>query len=218
MLDPIKGVDIRRLEEGRFLLCFNHIIDRNCALDGCPWSFEKNTLILSNIGINENPQQVNLDWCEFVVHVHDLPLSKMNFVIVSLIGNALVQFRDMEMEESDRAWGSTLRMRVAFNVTQPLIRVLRHIHICCALHFEDGFHNPGEEMPYGAWLRAPSSSWGTRKPRQTPSPSSTSRRPHPNLVRGPRIFDFGSAHKPMQSAVERGKTVVPDASDYPHSK
>ncbi|KAL0379070.1 UNVERIFIED_CONTAM: hypothetical protein Sradi_3212500 [Sesamum radiatum] len=125
MLNPVKGLEMRRLEEGRFLIRFNHIIDRNQALEGCPWNFEKVTLILNGVGINENPLNVDLDWCEFHVHVHDLPLSKMNFGIASSIGNSLDPFRDMEMDDAGRAWGDSLQIRVAINVTQALIRALR---------------------------------------------------------------------------------------------
>ncbi|KAL0420465.1 UNVERIFIED_CONTAM: hypothetical protein Slati_3069400, partial [Sesamum latifolium] len=94
MLNPVTGLEMRRLSEVQFLILFNHIIDRNWALEGCPWSFEKNTLILNSIGENENPLNVDLDWCEFSVHIHDLPLSKMNFGVASLIGNTLGKFWD----------------------------------------------------------------------------------------------------------------------------
>ncbi|KAL0444014.1 UNVERIFIED_CONTAM: hypothetical protein Slati_2124100 [Sesamum latifolium] len=172
MLDPVKGLEIWRLEDGRFLIRFNHIIDRNRALKGCPWSFEKSTLILSSIGVNGNPMRVTLDWCEFVVHVHDLPLSKINLRIASLIENTLGKFRDLEMEDSGCAWGSSLRICIALNVTQPLIWAFRvhttmgnelvvsftyerlqnfcylcgrlgHIYSYCELRFEEGFQDPG---------------------------------------------------------------------------
>ncbi|KAK4391486.1 hypothetical protein Sango_1926400 [Sesamum angolense] len=57
MLNPIKGLKMRRLPEGRFLIRFNHIIDRNRALDGCPWSFRKNTLIMGSIGEKQEPHE-----------------------------------------------------------------------------------------------------------------------------------------------------------------
>ncbi|KAL0421003.1 UNVERIFIED_CONTAM: hypothetical protein Slati_3123200 [Sesamum latifolium] len=197
MLNLVKGLEMRRLEAGCFLIRFNHIIDRNRALEGCPWSFEKNTIILSGIGVNENPMTVDLDWCDFFVHVHDLPLSKMNFGMASCIGNSIGKFRDMEMDDSGRSWGGSLRIRVAINVSQPLMRALRvrtpigddlvisftyerlqnfyylcgrlgHILVVCELRFEKGFQDLGEETPYGAWLRAPPGSWGGRKAMRTP--------------------------------------------------
>ncbi|KAK4420259.1 hypothetical protein Salat_2439000 [Sesamum alatum] len=39
MLIPVKGVKMKQLPEGRALLRFKHVIDRNRALAGCPWSF-----------------------------------------------------------------------------------------------------------------------------------------------------------------------------------
>ncbi|KAL0439102.1 UNVERIFIED_CONTAM: hypothetical protein Slati_2393200 [Sesamum latifolium] len=78
MILPVKGMDIRQLEEGRILIRFNHIIDKQRALEGCPWSFEKNVLILNSVGDFENPMHVALEVCDFYVHVHDLPLSMMN--------------------------------------------------------------------------------------------------------------------------------------------
>ncbi|KAL0444608.1 UNVERIFIED_CONTAM: hypothetical protein Slati_2183500 [Sesamum latifolium] len=148
-------------------------------------------LIMSSIEEHENPLNVDLDWCDFFVHIYDLPLSKMNFGVASLISNALGKFQDMEMEESGMSWGSSLRMRVAINVTQPLTRILRvcttkgedllvsftyerlqnFCYLCgclgriltyCEVRFELGFQDPGEVMPYGAWLRAPPDNWGSR--------------------------------------------------------
>ncbi|KAL0419329.1 UNVERIFIED_CONTAM: hypothetical protein Sradi_1346400 [Sesamum radiatum] len=75
MLIVVKGVDIKQLREGRLLLKFNHIIDRDSALKGCPWSFDKHVLILNGIWIDENPMQVDLNHCDFYVHIHDLSLS-----------------------------------------------------------------------------------------------------------------------------------------------
>ncbi|KAL0401520.1 UNVERIFIED_CONTAM: hypothetical protein Slati_4181900 [Sesamum latifolium] len=100
MLNPVKGLEMRSLAEWHFLIRFHHIIDRNRALEGCPWSFEKNTITLSGIGVHDNPQHVDLNWCDFSVHVHDLPLSKMNLGIATLIGNKLGRYREMDMEES----------------------------------------------------------------------------------------------------------------------
>ncbi|KAL0403879.1 UNVERIFIED_CONTAM: hypothetical protein Sradi_2028700 [Sesamum radiatum] len=58
MLNPVKGLEMKNLADGRFLIRFNHILDRNRALEGCPWSFEKNTIVLSGIGVNE----IHLTW------------------------------------------------------------------------------------------------------------------------------------------------------------
>ncbi|KAL0407807.1 UNVERIFIED_CONTAM: hypothetical protein Sradi_1715100 [Sesamum radiatum] len=184
MFRPVKGLDIKQLEEGRILLRFNHIIDKQRALDGCPWSFEKNILILKSIGELENPMHVALDECDFFVHVHDLPLSMMNLGFATLIGNRIGVFQDLEADDTGCSWGATMRIRVSLNVHKPLKRSLKlrspvgqelvvhftyerlsnfcylcgrlgHIDKYCELRFEDGFRDPGTETPFGPWLRAP---------------------------------------------------------------
>ncbi|KAL0427978.1 UNVERIFIED_CONTAM: hypothetical protein Slati_2972600 [Sesamum latifolium] len=80
---PVKGMENKQLPPDRFLFRFNHVLDKNQALEGCSWSFEKNILILNGIRVNENPMQVELNWCEFHVHVHEFSLSKMNLRIAT---------------------------------------------------------------------------------------------------------------------------------------
>ncbi|KAK4415468.1 hypothetical protein Salat_2654200 [Sesamum alatum] len=69
---------VRKLSDERFVLWISHPIDHNRALEVCAWSFEKGLLIFSLVGVDEDPMMFNLNWCDFHVHVHDLPLSKMN--------------------------------------------------------------------------------------------------------------------------------------------
>ncbi|KAL0416666.1 UNVERIFIED_CONTAM: hypothetical protein Slati_3498500 [Sesamum latifolium] len=126
MLLSIKGMDIQQLQDGRFLLRFNNIIDKQRALEGCPWSFEKNILILGEIGESENPMHVDLDLCDFHVHIHDLPLNMVNLGVATLIGNRLGVFRDMDADDVGCSWGgATVRIWVGLNVTRPLKRVLK---------------------------------------------------------------------------------------------
>ncbi|KAL0447659.1 UNVERIFIED_CONTAM: hypothetical protein Slati_1893800 [Sesamum latifolium] len=100
MLLPVKGMDIKQLDEGRFLLRFWHILNRTRVLDGCSWCFDRNLLIFNTIGELANPMQVDLEWCGFFVHLHELPLSMMNVGVATLIGNRLGMFRDMETDDT----------------------------------------------------------------------------------------------------------------------
>ncbi|KAK4435211.1 hypothetical protein Salat_0684400 [Sesamum alatum] len=184
MINPVRGIEVRQIGCGRFLLWFNHIINRNRAIEGYPWSFKKNIVILNRIRENENPLRMDLDSCDFHVHVHELPLSMMNFGVATLLGNIIGQFRDLDMDGTGCAWRATLRLRVAINVSRPLPRTipicsalgkellvhltyerlsnfcylygkLGHIAKYCELQFEDGFVDPSPEAPYGPWLQVP---------------------------------------------------------------
>ncbi|KAL0433422.1 UNVERIFIED_CONTAM: hypothetical protein Slati_2676500 [Sesamum latifolium] len=118
-------MDVKQLDEGRILLRLKHIIEKQRAQEGCPWSFEKNILILKPIGELENPMHVALDDCDFYTHVHDLPLSMMNLGMTTLISNRFGSFRDLESDDTGCSWGATMRIWVSLNVHQPLKRALK---------------------------------------------------------------------------------------------
>ncbi|KAK4394176.1 hypothetical protein Sango_1888400 [Sesamum angolense] len=125
MLNPVKGMDCQKLAGGRFLLRFNHIIDRDRALEGSLWSFDRNIVVLNMIQAHENPLHVDLNWFDFHVHVHDLPLSKMNLGVASYSGNRLGRFKEMDMDESSCSWGAILYMQVSLDVNNPLQRAMK---------------------------------------------------------------------------------------------
>ncbi|KAL0416760.1 UNVERIFIED_CONTAM: hypothetical protein Slati_3507900 [Sesamum latifolium] len=120
----VKGLEIKQLLEKRLLLKFNHEIDKCRALDECPWSFEKN-ILLAVMRENDNPMHVDVDWCDFYVYVHNLPLNMMNLGIATSIGNKIRIYWDMEMDAAGCAWGASLRIRVGLNVTKPLKNALK---------------------------------------------------------------------------------------------
>ncbi|KAL0423393.1 UNVERIFIED_CONTAM: hypothetical protein Sradi_0874100 [Sesamum radiatum] len=69
--------------------------------------------------------KVNLEQCDFFVHIRDLPFNMMNLGVATLIGNKIGSFKDIEMNKVGCSWGAALCIRVGLNVTQPLKRVLK---------------------------------------------------------------------------------------------
>ncbi|KAL0413619.1 UNVERIFIED_CONTAM: hypothetical protein Sradi_1563600 [Sesamum radiatum] len=59
--NPVKGMDFKLLDNNRFLLRFYHPLDYKRVLEGCPWAFQKNLIILHPLAADEHPQQINLD-------------------------------------------------------------------------------------------------------------------------------------------------------------
>ncbi|KAL0458630.1 UNVERIFIED_CONTAM: hypothetical protein Slati_0490200 [Sesamum latifolium] len=108
MLNAVKGVEIKQLREGRLQIKFNHVIDRDRAFKGCLRSFDKHVLILNGIRVEENPMHMDLNCCDFYVHVHDLPLSRMNMGVATFISNKLGVFRDLEMDAARCSWAASL--------------------------------------------------------------------------------------------------------------
>ncbi|KAK4431366.1 hypothetical protein Salat_0898700 [Sesamum alatum] len=94
-------------------------------MDGGPWAFEENLLILKTIDADDNPARTYLEWVDFYIHVHDLPLRRRTKEMAEFIGNQLGQFRDVDLENDSQLWGSALRIRVGFHVQKLLRRALK---------------------------------------------------------------------------------------------
>ncbi|KAL0408432.1 UNVERIFIED_CONTAM: hypothetical protein Sradi_1777600 [Sesamum radiatum] len=87
--NPIRGMDMKMIEGNRLLFCFNHPVDRKRVLENAPWAYEKSLLVLKAVDSEENPMKADLDWCDFHVQIHDLPLGKMNRDFAQFIGNQI---------------------------------------------------------------------------------------------------------------------------------
>ncbi|KAL0406441.1 UNVERIFIED_CONTAM: hypothetical protein Slati_3958000 [Sesamum latifolium] len=68
----------------------------------------------------KNPAHVELNWSDFHVRVHDLPISRMNKDVAVFIGNQLGRFRDIDMDKFEGLWGSFMHIRVSMDVRKPL--------------------------------------------------------------------------------------------------
>ncbi|KAL0409765.1 UNVERIFIED_CONTAM: hypothetical protein Sradi_1910900 [Sesamum radiatum] len=178
VIRPIRGMEVKLLSDHRFLLRFNDSADRDRALRGCLWAFDRNLVILGAIKDEENPLAVQLTWCPFYVHVHGLPLRWMTSEIAESMGNRLGQFIECDNPNS---WGATIRVRVALDISRPLKRflklrvaahevtvsftyerlpnfcygcgVLGHILRDCRKTIEDPDVVNSSELQYGHWLR-----------------------------------------------------------------
>ncbi|KAL0396908.1 UNVERIFIED_CONTAM: putative mitochondrial protein [Sesamum calycinum] len=198
------------------------MVDRNRVVDGCPWSFEKNLLVLSPIAANENPQEVNLDWAEFHTHVHGLPLSKMSKEMAVFIGNHLGKFVDVDMD--DAGHGRTTAVVHIREVAKLLLSVRLLGSSIAYCECEKRALPP----PYGPWLRATNLPSGRNRnsaaPRNSPQFSSPSPKCSQNPLsrthlRGASVFGSFSSpaavHSPSSAPTEHSiplthHSIVPD--------
>ncbi|KAL0318627.1 UNVERIFIED_CONTAM: hypothetical protein Sangu_2018900 [Sesamum angustifolium] len=226
-LNPVKGMEITFLEHDRFLLKFSHTLDRNRILASGPWAFEKNLIVLAAVAENENPAEMDLVWCDFHVRIHGLPLGKMTSDIALFIGYRIGRLTEFNQQKGPESWGSFMRIRLAIDVSKPLPRALKirtvlgdehlvtftyerlpnfcyvcgrigHISKWCEQRFQAGFEDPGENTPYGPWLRAlPRTDARTRFPHNRGNPI------HPQVTR-PRFTPW---QNPV-TATKRGSSVL----------
>ncbi|KAL0433126.1 UNVERIFIED_CONTAM: hypothetical protein Slati_2646900 [Sesamum latifolium] len=131
---PIRGLDIRLIEEGRILFKFEHVLDRKRVMDGGPRSFEKILLVLKAIEEDDNPAQT--DWVDFFVHIDDLPLGRRTKDMAEFI-ESLISFTYERLPNFCYWCGQ-----------------LRHIIKFCECQLEPGFDENQNPLSFGPWLPA----------------------------------------------------------------
>ncbi|KAL0405584.1 UNVERIFIED_CONTAM: hypothetical protein Slati_3872300, partial [Sesamum latifolium] len=182
IIRPNRGMTISRINDERLGFKFNHKVDMQHALDGGPWTFDRNLLILQPMEDTDDPGGINLDWCPFVVHIHDIPINLRTDQVFISVGNKICQYVEVLSKEGNLTWNSSVRVRININVNKALKQQIRirldisaevtlrltyerlpnfcyicgrigHISKFCELHYSEGFVDPGPDYPFGPWLR-----------------------------------------------------------------
>ncbi|KAL0408810.1 UNVERIFIED_CONTAM: hypothetical protein Sradi_1815400 [Sesamum radiatum] len=123
--NPVRGMEAKMIEGDRFCLKFFHTLDRDRVLQRSPWAYEKNLLVLAPVDSAEDPSLIDLNFCDFHIHIFGLPLGKMTKEVATFIGNKLGRFLDVDLDGNGDAWGSSLRIRAIIDITKPLRRALK---------------------------------------------------------------------------------------------
>ncbi|KAL0285924.1 UNVERIFIED_CONTAM: hypothetical protein Sangu_2757600 [Sesamum angustifolium] len=73
---------------------------------------------------------VDLNWCEFHIHIYGCFLGKMTKEVASFIRNGLGKFKEVDLDKNGEVWVSSVHIRVALDITKPVKRALK---ICTVL-------------------------------------------------------------------------------------
>jgi hypothetical protein len=193
-----RQAQFKDLGDNRFIVRFSSEGDWYQALHNGPWQFDFNIVLLKNYNGSVRPSDIVFDTMDIWIRVLDLPMDMMNRVYGEIIGAWVGKFIRVEVDEEGLAWGKDLRIRVALQVDQPLVRGVplkekdddaecrwfdikyeKIPHFCfeCGrlVHPEEGCTMENMEVAqWGEWLRA-SPRKGQKPPRQErPSVSSSS--------------------------------------------
>ncbi|KAL0386176.1 UNVERIFIED_CONTAM: hypothetical protein Sradi_3011900 [Sesamum radiatum] len=125
ILRSIRGLELKLLTANRFMIRFNHVADRDKAINGCPWIFDRNLIILTHTTAEEDPLKVDLSYSPFQVHIHGLPGRMMTREVAEAIGTRLGSGVQFDQTQLKSMWGSKMRVKVSLDVRKPLKRVLR---------------------------------------------------------------------------------------------
>ena len=119
---PNKGVQISEVEDELFLVEFSDGKDKKKVLDMCPWSYEKQLVLLQEFDGVLSPKEIDLKWAPFWIHIFNLPLKCRTKDIRWAIGSKLGEVLEVNVYESGVQWARCLRMRVRIDVTKRLVR------------------------------------------------------------------------------------------------
>ncbi|KAK4415896.1 hypothetical protein Salat_2697000 [Sesamum alatum] len=89
LIQAAHGLTVRKVSEFRFRLVFAHVEDLRRVLELRPWIFDRNLVLLQPLMQWEDPLLVNLGWCPFIVHIHDLRYGQRSVEVVCYIGRFL---------------------------------------------------------------------------------------------------------------------------------
>jgi hypothetical protein len=115
-------VVFKEVQDNIWLFEFSDNDDKLRILDGRPWSYDRQIIVLNEFDGCVPPSQMEFSHSPFWVQVHDMPLICMNRTVGSMIGESLGEVVDVDVAGDGSGWGRCLRIRVRINLQEPLER------------------------------------------------------------------------------------------------
>jgi hypothetical protein len=101
---PVKGVTIKKTPTGKFLFHFAHPLDMEAVLNGGPWSFDNNTLIMERVQLGMQIEHIPLHFVSMWVQVHDLPMGLMKEKVGVRLANYIGSFLEYDKNNNSTFW------------------------------------------------------------------------------------------------------------------
>jgi 14-3-3 protein epsilon len=117
---PVKGVKIKEATTGLFLFQFAHALDMEAVLQGGPWAFNNQMLILERVQLGVQLDNIPLHHVDFWVQVHNLPTGLMAERVGKTLANYIGSFVEYDKNNKGSFWREYMRIRVRVDIRQPL--------------------------------------------------------------------------------------------------
>ncbi|XP_021846139.1 uncharacterized protein [Spinacia oleracea] len=115
-----KRAVFREIESGLFVIQFFHWKDKEKVMNGRPWCFDHNLLVLHELAAGVQPASVTLDTNPFWIRFYDLPFECRTTENVRMLAAKVGEV--MEVEEDEIIWDKSMRARVLMKTLIPLRR------------------------------------------------------------------------------------------------
>jgi hypothetical protein len=117
-----RRVIFKELDDNIWLFEFEEVDDLQRVLDGRPWSFDRQILVINEFDGKTPPAHMAFKQSLFWVQVHDMPLLCMTKGIAAKIGESMGKLVDIDLAGDGAGWGRCLRIRVEIDLAKPLER------------------------------------------------------------------------------------------------
>lgn len=121
LLRPVKGFNLKVIDDNMFVINFEHPLDRRKAMKGCPWVLDKYAMILEPIDPTIKHEEHKLTKLPIMVRVLQLSLSNRSEHVAQLIGNCLGSFVDIQKNQ-DGFYTPYFRFQILVDSSKPLKR------------------------------------------------------------------------------------------------
>jgi 14-3-3 protein epsilon len=117
---PVKGVTIKEATHGKFLFHFAHPLDMEAVLNGGPWTFDNNRLLLEQVQIGMQIDNIPLVHTNLWVQIHNLPMGLMKESVGVKLANYIGSYVEYDKNNTSSFWRQYMRVRVKVDVRKPL--------------------------------------------------------------------------------------------------
>uniref|UniRef100_A0A803LNC7 Reverse transcriptase zinc-binding domain-containing protein n=1 Tax=Chenopodium quinoa TaxID=63459 RepID=A0A803LNC7_CHEQI len=114
-------VVFRKIENNLFIIQFIHWRDKEKVLDGAPWNFDNQLLLLGEIHGDEQPDSIELKFYPFWIRLYNLPLDSRSDTDIKTIADKIGAV--LEVERDELGWDKSRRVRVLVDTSKPLRRI-----------------------------------------------------------------------------------------------
>lgn len=115
---------VRMINSNLFFFQFSSIADKNRVLQGSPWFFDNQLLLLKEIKGDEQISEVCFNNSPCWIRVYDVPFAKRNKMLANEIGECmggLIEYDDSDPLGLDQF----MRMKVSIDIGKPLRRGMK---------------------------------------------------------------------------------------------
>ncbi|MBA0835848.1 hypothetical protein Goarm_008102, partial [Gossypium armourianum] len=117
---PIERVSISNLGNKRFLFQFYFEVDVDKVEKNGSWNFISHLLVLHRLKEEEDPLSVQLNWVDFWMLIHDLPLGFMSEAVARQLGSFIGVFLEYDASTTQLGYKRIMRLNVRIDVRKPL--------------------------------------------------------------------------------------------------